>query len=283
MLYSNRQLRLLHSFFARCFSTFNAHTIAGGYYNVHNFGDQLTPLLLQHFGFKCIPCPNFRFADVIGVGSILHKVPDLFGGTILGAGFIHPEAKSLPNAKVLLIRGLATKRLLGIQGEVSVGDPGLIVDTIFPSINTLNQTWDIGIVPHYNDSKTSFVEASLEWKGNLRVKLIDVKRTPFEVVSEIAACRSILSSSLHGLIVADSFGIPNAWLQLSNNLIGGRFKFDDYYSALDEKRDPITPDSNDSPDDWLTHCRKPVKKKVEAVQQDILKAYNNFAKLRLEK
>lgn len=50
------------------------------------------------------------------------------------------------------------------------------------------------------------------------------------------ACKYIISSSLHGLICADSICIPNRWIKLSE-LLGSDFKFHDYYSVFD-----ITPE-----------------------------------------
>ena len=41
----------------------------------------------------------------------------------------------------------------------------------------------------------------------------------------------VLSSSLHGLVAADSFGVPNRHIVLSHKPKGDGFKFDDYYSA----------------------------------------------------
>ena len=37
-----------------------------------------------------------------------------------------------------------------------------------------------------------------------------------------------MSSSLHGLIAADAYGIPNARINLTGRLVGGDFKFEDY-------------------------------------------------------
>jgi pyruvyltransferase len=48
-------------------------------------------------------------------------------------------------------------------------------------------------------------------------------------------CKIVLSSSLHGLVLADSFQIPNKRIVLSNNIIGGDFKFKDYYSGIDNE------------------------------------------------
>ena len=39
--------------------------------------------------------------------------------------------------------------------------------------------------------------------------------------------------------LADALGIPNQWFVASNELIGGRHKFDDYYSIFDIEPEPI--------------------------------------------
>ena len=53
-----------------------------------------------------------------------------------------------------------------------------------------------------------------------------------QVIHEIACCKFIISSSLHGLIIAHSLGIPTVAFEIQDTpLRGGRFKFRDYYSA----------------------------------------------------
>jgi len=81
-------------------------------------------------------------------------------------------------------------------------------------------------------------------------KLIDITKNPIYILNEIAKCKVILSSAMHGLIVADSFNIPNQWIKLSELLYGGDYKFKDYYSvfgyepeAIDLKQDVINSDT----------------------------------------
>ena len=48
----------------------------------------------------------------------------------------------------------------------------------------------------------------------------------------MAQCKCIISSAMHGLIAADSLGIPNVRMILSDKITGGNYKYDDYYSAF---------------------------------------------------
>ena len=48
----------------------------------------------------------------------------------------------------------------------------------------------------------------------------------------MCACEVIVSSSLHGLIIADAYGIPTVWAKFGNDINGNDFKFYDYYWSL---------------------------------------------------
>ena len=88
----------------------------------------------------------------------------------------------------------------------------------------------MGIVCHYLDQTSELMQnITLQ---QLSFKIIDVTSSTEAFVKEVADCKFILSSAMHGLICADSLGIPNKHIVLSDNVLGGEYKFRDYYSVF---------------------------------------------------
>jgi hypothetical protein len=95
--------------------------------------------------------------------------------------------------------------------------------------------YGIGFVPHYVDQRLPAAVEFLERCPG--VHFINVYQSPLSVLAEIAACDFVISSSLHGLVVADSFSVPNVRVRLSSGVID-ELKFDDYYSAFNMTAPP---------------------------------------------
>ena len=60
--------------------------------------------------------------------------------------------------------------------------------------------------------------------------LIDPTDKWENVIDAIVSCKSVVSSSLHGLICSDAYNIPNLWID-EFELKEGDFKFKDYFSS----------------------------------------------------
>ena len=88
----------------------------------------------------------------------------------------------------------------------------------------------VGIVPHYVDVNEPILAELLRRFPSAR--LVPVSAPPRKFLQQLADCDLVLSSAMHGLIAADSLGIPNAWMRLSDRLTGGEWKFRDYYSVF---------------------------------------------------
>ena len=58
-------------------------------------------------------------------------------------------------------------------------------------------------------------------------------------VDELCACEYVISSSLHGLILAEAYHIPTLWATFSDNINGGTFKYMDYYKSINTITPPM--------------------------------------------
>ena len=193
-----------------------------------NFGDVLTPLLLDYLNVRFRWAPSEQ-AELVGIGSICHKVPMDFQGAIWSAGNIcDSQCNSFPYARVLALRGELTSRNTKCDqsSPIQLGDGGLLADVMAPRVTRQNL---LGVIPHYVDTKDRVIREFVS--RNQGTCLIDICDHPREVIRRVAQCEFILSSSLHGLILADSLGIPNARIRSRRALSGGDFKFHDYYSV----------------------------------------------------
>ena len=57
-------------------------------------------------------------------------------------------------------------------------------------------------------------------------------QNPTWMLERILSCKLVLSSSLHGLVFAEAFGVPARWLELAGSKRTEKgFKYHDYYSG----------------------------------------------------
>ncbi|GAB3630735.1 hypothetical protein GCM10027421_00880 [Microbacterium shaanxiense] len=192
-----------------------------------NFGDDLTPWLLPHYGLV----PQYReprAARLVGVGSLLEFLPPEFSGAIWGSGLMRDAAHPLPAASVLAVRGPLTAERIGARTDPAYGDPGLLV-----ARHQARPADDgrIAVVPHGHHRSHPGLAALVEAAGD-GVRVVNVHQRAGAAVREIASARAVITTSLHGLITADSYGIPAVWTVLDPPLDGGDFKFRDYEAAV---------------------------------------------------
>lgn len=207
-----------------------------------NFGDLLTKDILKTYNFN----PKYAKPDeaqLVCIGSVLQWIPESYSGYILGSGLMKPMNRHFTGASILSIRGNLTRQCLGLPKDVPLGDPGLISDRLLS--HRQKKKYVLGLIPHFENKDDIKIQSFIEKYPN-DVLIIDVERQPSDVVKEIDECQFIASSSLHGLIVADSFGIPNTWLHISKSVGGGKFKFDDYGTSIRKEINPFIFTGNES-------------------------------------
>lgn len=191
-----------------------------------NFGDALSPHLLRRFAGVDATWAAPRDAGVIGIGSILDHVAWNWRGHVIGSGCLRDKPAVPPGAKVWAVRGPLSAQ--GYRGDYAIGDPGLLAADL---IGPVAREHDLGILPHWSD--TDLVRRGFSEFGRYDPLFIDPSAEPLRVLRDIASCRKLVTSSLHGLIVADSFGIPRRF-EMAARLAteGGDYKHRDYHASI---------------------------------------------------
>jgi hypothetical protein len=191
-----------------------------------NFGDALTPYLLPKYGI--VPLYREpRHARLAGVGSLLEFFPDDYDGAIWGTGLMRDGEKRMPDATALALRGPLTQERIGAS-DAAYGDPGLLVSR---HVRRPSGRVAITAVPHGHHRSHEGLAALLSGESG-RARTVNVHQDAASAVREIAAGEVVLTTSLHGLITADSYGIPAIWTMLEPALDGADFKFRDYEAAV---------------------------------------------------
>lgn len=200
---------------------------------VPNFGDALTPALLRRFSRLEAEYSPIRDAQLVSTGSVLEHIPPFWSGCIVGSGRLRENSRlSLGSGSptVMAIRGPLSAR--GIKGTFALGDPGLLADEL---VTVETKRYALGIVPHWSDTELATDPRFARYNP----KIIDPRGDPLDVIRTIGECRKIVASSLHGIIVADAFGIPRRFEYTPRfDREGGTFKFRDYSASI---RTPFQP------------------------------------------
>lgn len=196
----------------------------GGANGQGNFGDILTPSILNYFGVKHEYVKHYTQAEAVCVGSIARRAG--VGIKVLGSGIISRSDRVIADADWKFVRGPYTRKRVEFFGgncpEI-YGDPALLLPMI---VGPSEKKYEVGIVPHNIDNRY----ISEKYSNN---NIIGLGTRDFtKVVDRITQCNSIISSSLHGIICAHAYGIPAAWVKSKNKLKGDDVKFEDYFASV---------------------------------------------------
>lgn len=196
----------------------------------NNWGDALSPILVELLsGKKAMHVVGNHHDRYMAIGSLLDDANERT--EVWGSGFIREKGAVVGRPRAIhAVRGPLSRSLLlkqGIDCPELYGDPALLLPRFFnPDVS---KRYSVGIVPHYIDKANPWLE---RYRNDPQVLILDIESGVQNFVRAVKSCEVILSSSLHGLICADSYGVPNVWIQFSDDVIGGDFKFRDYRLSI---------------------------------------------------
>lgn len=221
----------------------------------NNWGDDINYWLLKELSGKKIFNISDMFSNwlpknvecVMPIGSIIEYLGNE-SSIIWGSGAQNGSEKlEVTPKRVLAVRGPRTRELLlskGIQCPEIYGDPSLLLCKIYKP--SLEKKYRIGIIPHYVDSSNPIIKDFAKGRNDvIIINMNNYKRWQY-IPDAINQCELIISSSLHGLIISDSYNIPNVWVSFSDKIKGGKFKYLDYFDSVGRKsRNPISIDNKE--------------------------------------
>lgn len=229
---------------------------------IHNVGDDLTPYLVKGlFNQNCIL--SRKSPKWLLTGSILHYAGS--GDTLAGCGsFKDSPCKNDLSLDIRFVRGPLTAKHLK-RTDLLYGDAGMLMPLVYNPIVEKKYNW--GIVVHFMDN--------LKIPDNIpNTLLLSPRLDPKMFINQMLQCKYIMSSSLHGIILAEAYGIPACRLAagVNSHIIDFDFRNADYYEGTNRdlptsKTYEILLESipNNPPDFTST-----IRKMIKSIQKEIV-------------
>lgn len=197
-----------------------------------NFGDDLNQWLWDYL------LPGWREWDdeitLLGVGTLLTR--NQFGYLkgkkllVLGSGAGHkplPRNVFLENCDIRAVRGPHTAKRLGLPLNKAVTDPAVMLSQ-FADFQGFSKKTKPVFLPHHKTASERGWKTICEQAG---LEFLSPSKNAKDVVQSISSANLVITESLHGAIVADTFRVP--WIPLQ---IRGDFdwqKWRDWSASMD--------------------------------------------------
>jgi len=193
-----------------------------------NFGDYLSLKIVERIvqtSVRVYDKDVDKDRKLLALGSILTyaRNNDVVWGSAVNGKWLDLKHYKFTTLDVRAVRGPLTREFLmrnfDIECPEVYGDPALLVPYLFPEFKkSENPTCDYVIIPAYNEI-TSF--------AGIENECIVLPTDPWDVViKKILNSKFVISSSLHGIVIAEAYGIPARLLYPQKESM---FKYRDYY------------------------------------------------------
>lgn len=204
-----------------------------------NLGDYLSTVVFEHmlllrgianvtdrkkhlYAIGSILAFGFQNATVWGTGLLLEPKASSFYKTVL-----NPRIRKLD---IRMVRGPRTRAVLlekGYDCPEIYGDPAILLPEIYTPV-LKGPKKDCTVILNHN--------SKLVYGENLSIATSDYK----SFIDVVANSKKVISGSMHGAILAESYGVPAVILSDAATQ-KGCFKFDDYYNSTGRYTYPVAP------------------------------------------
>ena len=180
-----------------------------------NLGDQLSPIVLrwvlEQAGIS--PSQKTKRKTLLTIGSIMTIT--YADSVVWGSGILRAEdSEQILKHRLIgrkldirAVRGPETRRILKEYGKYDCpeiyGDPAVFMPLIYSP--QVKKQYPVSVIPHYKEKE------NIPDLGEYH--FIDIETDNYRFfIDEICKSELIVSSSLHGIILAESYGVPALFL-----------------------------------------------------------------------
>ncbi|RVU03275.1 hypothetical protein EOE18_16820 [Novosphingobium umbonatum] len=200
---------------------------------IPNFGDLLNPLIVKALsGRESCWVGRDDIPHLMAIGSLMAGAS--VNSHVWGTGVMHPDIGlgSAHARNIHALRGphslMALRKSGTTLGDVPLGDPAILAPRLLGMSASSDPRHAVGVVAHYVDRQKPAIRCILAQDG---VADLNVHDDPLSLIRTMAECKVVVSSSLHGLILAEALGLPSLWIKAGQDIIGDDFKFSDWFAT----------------------------------------------------
>lgn len=199
-----------------------------------NVGDALSPVVVaflkERNGIRDDRSSDNKTKHLYAIGSIIDT--SYQDATVWGSGILNGNRslwwRKLRTLDIRCVRGPETRSALmanGYECPECYGDPAVLMPLIYdPTLDSSHaKAYEYRVIRHHSDSSSDI--------NSLSPITADYKA----FIDELTKCKRIVSSSLHGIILAEAYGIPAVLLKHDLNM----FKYEDYYHSTGRYDFPV--------------------------------------------
>jgi succinoglycan biosynthesis protein ExoV len=194
-----------------------------------NFGDDLNIPFFEHIlpEYKSV----LRDKSLYGIGTLLNNVHgDIKNSIILGSGFGYGDSVSIDwsTTKVFGVRGPLTAKKLGLDpNQYVIGDPAMYLKNMPCFMTGPSYGYKRVVALHHKSAELwDFSKNNDTGLFFLDPGMCDIQ----SYISIIRGADMVYAESLHGAIIAATFGIPFTPISIKTSL--EKKKWDDFYASI---------------------------------------------------